>query len=104
MSDSFKTELSLLKLYEVGQKGGVSGSEQLEPSFWVNSGAVDVYVSNSQTAPALLSDMSLDTDDIAVQGLRQFGVIPSYIYLQQNSGTSTEIIVAGLEVKDLGAL
>lgn len=101
----YKEILATGRLYEVEKRGGVDGtSEQLAPSFWVNSGSVDVYVSNSETTPSSLADMTLDADATAVCGLRQFAVIPTYLALVQNSGLSDDCVVSGLDVVDLGAI
>jgi len=102
--ENYKEVLQLDKLYEVAKRGGSSASEQLEPSFWVNAGSVDVYVSNSATQPTTRSQMTLDTDDVNIAGIRQFGVIPTYIFVTQNTDVTTEVVVAGLEVEDLGAI
>ncbi len=102
--ENYKEVLELEKLYEVSKRGNTWGAEQLEPSFWVDAGSVDVFVSNSVTTPTALSEMTLDTDDTDIAGLRQFGVIPTYILVKQNTGVSTEIVVAGLEVEDLGVI
>ena len=102
--ENYKEILALDTLYEVAKRGGSSASEQLEPSFWVSDGSVDVYVSNSLTQPTALSEMTLDTDDVAIGGIRQFGVIPTYILVKQNTGSSTEVVVAGLEVEELGVI
>jgi len=102
--ENYKEVLELDKLYEVAKRGGSSASEQLEPSFWLDQGSVDVYVSNSLTQPTSRSQMTLDTDDVNISGIRQFGVIPTYIFVTQNTGSPTEIVVAGLEVEDLGVI
>jgi hypothetical protein len=100
----YQSVVMLGRLYEANLRGGVSGSEQITPSLWINSGSIDVYSSNSAAQPTLLSQMTLNTDDTGVQGISSFFVIPRWLAVVQNAGTSTEIVAAGLEIKNLAAI
>jgi len=102
--ENYQTELTLGHLYEVKGKVAFSGSEQLSPSIYINSGTLDVYSSNSATQPTAKTEMALNLGDTGISGLNRFQVIPKYIYIEQNAGTSTEIIVSGISVTDRGAI
>ena len=45
-----------------------------------------------------------EQENTAVDGFDTFDCIPEYICVKQNAGESTEIVVAGLKVTDLGEL
>lgn len=100
-----KTTLELGKLYKVYALRGTGGSQQIHPSLWFSNGSVDVYGSNSMTQPTSKDEpyMTLDEDNIAVSGEAYFPKVPTYIYLDQNSGNTTEIVATDLVVEDLGA-
>jgi hypothetical protein len=98
----YQTAIELDKLYKV--EGSGRGAEQISPNIWINSGSVDIYVSQSATEPAALSDMTLNSDDTAVSGTAEFKIIPNYIAVVQNSGISTEIVLSGLSQADKGAI
>ena len=42
--------------------------------------------------------------DAGIYGLRAFDMIPRYMVIMQNSGTTTEIVLEGLKTVDLGIL
>ena len=75
-----------------------------KPHIFINSGTVDVYGSGGLTQPNSLSDLVLEGDSTAIEGFGIFDLIPTYIVIKQNTGTSTEIVVSGLELKDLGEI
>lgn len=75
-----------------------------KPYIYVNKGTVDVYGSGCLTQPTHLADMTLEQENIAVDGFDTFDCIPEYICVKQNTGETTEIVVAGLKVVDLGVL
>lgn len=106
--EEFQKELELDTLYEVKLAPIRGLRAQITPSLWINSGAVDVYASNSATEPAALSNMTLNEADTEVSGIAtidlQGNTLPKYIAVTQNSGTSTEVIASGLSIKDLGAI
>ena len=75
-----------------------------KPYIYINKGTVDVYGSGCLTQPTQLSDMTLEQENTAVDGFDTFDCIPEYVCVKQNTGESTEIVVAGLKVTDLGEL
>lgn len=75
-----------------------------KPYIYVNAGTVDVYGSGCLTQPTSLSEMTLEDENTAVDGFDIFECIPEYICVKQNTGETTEIVVAGLKVIDLGEL
>lgn len=101
---TYQESLTLGNLYKVNAKGAISGSEQLSASLFINSGSVDVYGSNSATAPTVKTQMTLNTNDVNLSGLNRMQIVPTYIYIEQNAGTSTEIISSGIVIDDLGAI
>lgn len=105
----FQKTLELNRLYQVIKKPSFSGdAKQLNPSVWINSGSVDIRTSQSATQPSELSDMTLNTSETAVSGLKvvskSTNTIPNYIAIVQNTGETTEIIASGLQIIDLGAI
>lgn len=100
---SYQKQINLDTLYEVSLNGAAA-SDQLKQNIYVNSGAVDIYTSNSATAPTYLNDMVLDATSSNLSGIVPFLVIPNYIAIVQKSGTSAEIILSGLETKSLGSI
>lgn len=93
----YQEALSLDTLYEVRAYGG---SDQVAPNIWVKDGTVDVYVSNSGTPPASApAGMQIIENGEALVGIAKFDVLPSWLYIEQNAGTTTEIVVSGLDVK-----
>lgn len=101
--------LSLGTLYlcsatHLGQPSEVDYRWQGNRSIWINSGTVNIYVSNSATQPTALSSMTLSTDDTGVSGIGALDVIPRWIAIVQASGTSTEIVLTGVDVESKGAI
>lgn len=101
---TYQEEVNLSELYEVSLRGGVSGSEQINPNIWIDSGSVDVYSSNSATQPASLLDMTLNSDDEGAEGLVALSTIPRFLAFVQNAGTSSEVILSGVQVESQGAI
>lgn len=104
----YQKTLTLGRLYEVKLAPIRDSREQIAPSIWVNTGSVDIYASNSATVPAAFANMTLNDADTAVEGVASFDLqgntIPRYISVKQNTGTSTEIIISGVSINDLGAI
>jgi hypothetical protein len=97
------TSLELNKLYKATGETQAEYQGNLMPNIWINSGSINLYGSKSATQPTALADMTLNTEDTNLQGFVSLSAVADYIYLEQNSGTSTEIILTGVQVKDLGA-
>ena len=75
-----------------------------KPYIYVNTGKVDVYASGCLTQPEHISEMTIEPENVAVDGFDTFELIPEYICLKVNEGEPTEIILAGLKARDLGEL
>lgn len=101
---TFQATLELGRLYEVSQKGPIQGVEQKEPNIFINSGGVNIYGSNSATEPTALSQMALTADNTNVEGQAAFGFIPRYIAITQNTGMTTELVVSGLQARNVGPI
>jgi len=104
----YQQTLTLGRLYEVKLAPIRDSREQIAPSIWVNSGSIDIYASQSGTQPSALADMTLNDNDTAIEGVASFDLqgntIPRYIAVTQNAGTSTEIVITGVSINDLGAI
>jgi len=85
MTDSPET-LALDTLYELK---GVGNNPHIE----VTGGTVDIYGSNTQPGSPP-TDMAFDAEGFT--GFDNFAVIPKYIYISQNTGTTTKIVLIGI--------
>jgi hypothetical protein len=102
---NYQQAISLDTLYECRLKGGVSGSEQLKPNLYTDAGTVDVYGSNSATQPTALADMVLNTENTAVAaGITSFSIIPRWIAIVQNTDTTNELMLTGVEATEMGSI
>lgn len=81
-----------------------TANDKFAPSIWVNSGAINIYVSDSATKPTSLTEMTLSTSDSNISGKNIIQCLGTYMALIQNSGTSTEIIISGVDIESLGAI
>lgn len=91
------------KLYKVSSLGNAYIEQNINVSIWVNTGAVDIYGSDSDTQPAALSSMTLAAEDTAVSGKRIIKALPAYLSLTQNGATApTEIVLTGVNVVEIG--
>ena len=93
---NYQTTISLATLYE-SSRSGFNSSEQLAQNIEVVGGTVNIY--GSQTEPVSAPTGMYKTRDGFV-GIDNFAVIPNYLYIEQNTGTTTSIIVSGVEVKE----
>lgn len=87
----------------LGRANDVDYRWQGKRNIWIDSGSIDIYSSNSKTQPTQLSDMTLNTEDTNVTGIMALDIIPRWIYIDQNTGTSTEIVSTGIDVESKGA-
>lgn len=99
----FEKTLELDKLYRVSASA-TTANDEFSPSIWINSGSVDIYVSDSATKPTALSEMTLSTSDTNISGKNIIQCLSTYLALVQNTGTSTEIVIGGVDIQDLGAI
>lgn len=99
----FEKTLELNKLYKVSASA-TTASDEFNPSIWINSGSIDIYCSDSATKPTTLSVMTLNTSDTAISGKNIIECLGTFLSLKQNTGTSTEIIISGIDIIDLGAI
>ena len=100
-----KQTLLLNHLYKVIEDPSVPGINYMQqPHLFINSGTVDVYGSNSESVPANFAAMTLNDENTAVKGIIGFYVIPTYIAITQNTGSTTELTVRGTNFIDMGVL
>lgn len=100
-----KETLQLNTLYHISPALHFFNNNVLFPSIFISSGSINVYASNSISKPELLSEMVLPSENTNISEFDSFYSIPSYIYLVQNNGTTTEIVVEGINILEtLGEL
>jgi hypothetical protein len=98
-----QTVVQLNKLYQANRDVGLPNIQnQLAANVSVNDGSIDVYGSNSATQPSTLAEMPLNDGDTDLKGINEFNVIPKYVAFVQNTGTTTEIVLNGVRVQELG--
>jgi len=88
--------IALGTLYKV-QPMRVPTADRLK-SIFVDSGSLNIYAYDGATQPAALSNMVLSTTATNIAGESPFEVVPTYLAVAQNTGTSTEIILNGIEI------
>lgn len=101
---TYETAVQLGRLYEIKKRGGLHGAETITPYVSVNTGSVDIHAVTSATQPTALSEMPLADVDTGVSATREVMTAVRYISFKQNTGTTTEIVLSGIEVEDLGAI
>lgn len=95
--------LALKTLYKVSRRVGIANIKKYNSiKMWINSGSVDIFGSDSETRPTSLSEMTLNPENSNVSGHDYFDAIPVYLAIRQNTGTTNEVIVTGLELENLG--
>lgn len=94
--------IELNKLYIINIPSPFNNLNMFFPTIFINGGAVDIYASGSNVQPQDVSDMILSSENSNISGYDSFYVIPKYIYITQKSGTTTEIIIGGINATDLG--
>ena len=96
-----KTIITLDMIYKVTESSFFPTYRDFTPNIWINSGYVDIYVSNSDTIPISIGDFSLS--DTKVGAIKEINskTLPDWILFKQNSGTSTEVIVTGLTLEEV---
>jgi len=100
-----RQQIQLDHLYSITLPNSFNSQQgAFKPYIYINSGTVDVYGSGGLSQPQSLSDLTLEDENTAVDGFDIFDLIPTYIVVKQNTGTSTEIVVSGLKLNDLGEL
>lgn len=101
---SYERSVSLDTIYETSKMGGVSGSETLTPYISVKGGSVDIHAITSATVPTAIEDFELVDADTAISGTKTVETAIRYIVVVQNEGTSSEILLSGIEIKEVGTL
>lgn len=99
-----KQTLSLNKLYAIHIPQPFNNLDLFYPTVFIKGGSVNIYASGSSEVPTSISDMVLNKENTNISGYDSFFIIPQYIYVTQNSGTTTEIIIDGLNANEIGDL
>ena len=95
-----KYALQLNTLYKVGVQVFFNNNSVFYPYIYINSGSVDIYGSSGLQVPESISDMVLSSENTNISGHDSFCIVPTYIYITQNTGTTTEIVVDGIEIHE----
>ncbi len=97
LRDRYQVEIQVDTLYEVRATG--LGVEQLEPSIEVIDGDVNIYVSQTEPAPAPVN-MNIIDGGAAFSGSAVFNYLQNFLFIEENT-TVTSVILSGLEVREL---
>ena len=89
------------KLYKAVSIGKYSVEQSIDYSIWTNKGTIDIHSSDSAVEPTSLSDMRLVLADTGVD-YKTVENIPTYISFTQNTDVTTEIVLTGVELFELG--
>lgn len=96
----YQQEIELATLYEVKATG--RGTEQLRPTIEIIGGTVDVYASQTNpTAAAAPTGMTVLENGSGIVGTVGFEYVPSYLYISQASGTTTGIVLSGIQATEV---
>ncbi len=93
---AYQEEIELATLYQVVASG--KGTQALQPSIEVIAGTVDIYGSNLEAGSPPTGMFKTATDFV---GINVFATVPNYIYVAQNTGTTTSIILTGIKVTEV---
>jgi len=99
-----KQQLQIGRLYELSIPNPFLNLGVYKPYIYINSGSIDIYGSDSNTQPLSLLNMASVASSTDIAGFSDFNIIPRYIAISQNIGSSTEIFISGISCKDLGAI
>ena len=104
-----ETSINLDTLYEVVGRVNTYNDTlyQKTHGLWINIGSVDMWASSSATEPTAMSNvggMTLSSDDTELEADVIIEKIPRYFALKQNTGVTTEIILAGIIVEEVKAV
>lgn len=91
---AYQQLIELDTLYEVVASG--LGTQTLQPSLEVIVGTVDVYGSNLQPDSPPTGMFKTAT---AFSGINVFANVPTFLFVSQNTGTTTSIILTGISAK-----
>lgn len=95
-----ETILELNKLYKVKPAVPSKRYNNIRPRLYINGGTVDVYDYGGlkNEADIELSDLHIETANQNKEGTEYFSVVPEYIYITQNTGTTTSIIARDIDI------
>ena len=96
----YQEVIELDTLYEVRASG--LGVEQLAQSIEVIGGTVDIYVSQvDPTVGAAPTGMNIISNGAGFVGSGGFEFVQNYLYIEQDAGATTSIVLAGFDVKEV---
>ena len=93
-----KTTLALNTLYQFPVNPN-------QADIWFNAGYINIHTSSSETQPTAISQMTVgETDGNLIANT--YKIMPSvkYMALTQVSGTTTDIVLSGIEIKTIGSI
>ena len=93
-----QVKVELDTLYELEQTTN-NNFAQNGSNIWINNGSINIYLSNSTIQPTSTSTMTLEDQDTAINGARALERPLRWVAFKQNTGTSTEINLNGIKIK-----
>lgn len=94
----YQRSIELNTIYEVVILNNSGKQEQNEINIEAKGGTIDILGYNGATENPVEADMTLQSSNTGVEGIEPFDVVPRYILVKQNTGTTTEITLSGIEI------
>lgn len=94
----YQRSIDLNTIYEVVILNNNGKQEQNAISIEAKGGTVDILGYNGATESPVEADMTLQTSNVGIEGVVPFDVVPRYILVKQNTGTTTEITLSGVDI------
>ena len=102
-----KNRLQLDTLYQITPSVHFFNHNVFYPKIFIDGGSIDIYASEGDYStgkmlpPSSLSDMVLERENTNISGYDTFFMLPIYIYMTQNTGTTTNILIDGINEPDI---
>ena len=99
-------KLKLNKLYKFLTRISSEVFKEKSDTLWHDSGTIDLYTyGDTGVEPTLKSQMTLGYKDTALPATyNDFSSLPKYMYIKQNSGTTTDIRLSCARYEEIGDL
>ena len=94
----YQTEIEVDTLYEVRTSG--RGAEQITPNIDTIGGTVNIYMSQVEPVSAP-TGMSIVENGAAFVGNSDFKYVMNYLYIEQDTGTTTSIVLSGINAEEV---
>jgi hypothetical protein len=94
----YQQEIDVDTLYSVAATG--RGTEQVKPNIEVVGGTVDIYMAQNEPATPP-TGMAIIEGGEGFVGNAAFDYVQNYLYIEQASGTTTSIILSGIDAVEV---